>query len=85
MNTSGYAFKFKHVGNESAFTSFNIATPPDSSIQVKVDQTADLSTLIDTFERFILACGFVLPEGAHLDFVGEEDSERLPIIEHPEE
>ena len=54
--------RFEHDDEEDA-TSVNITT-----------HAVSIEAVIDVFERFLLACGWGLPEGAH---IGIEEEEKL--------
>ena len=61
---SHYSFSYNYVDTDSSV--------PNHNIVHKVDGTADVTVLIETFHRFLLACGFTIPDGFYLDFVQEE-------------
>jgi hypothetical protein len=70
---SHYSFSYTYVdGNPDS-------SVPDHNITHNVDGTADVTDLIETFHRFLLACGFTIPDGYYLDLVKEEANKRVEL------
>jgi len=46
---------------------------PNHDITHSVAGTADVTDLIESFHRFLLACGFDIPPGYYLDLVKETE------------
>jgi hypothetical protein len=59
---------------------------PDHEIIHNVAGTADVTDLIESFHRFLLACGFNIPDGYYLDLVKETEKRlELPDLEIDDE
>jgi hypothetical protein len=57
---------------------------PNHDITHQVDGSADVTDLIESFHRFLLACGFNIPASYYLDLVKEDSNNTRADLSHPE-
>ena len=70
---SSYNFSYNYVEDKPE------SDIPDHNITHSIDGSADVTDLIESFHRFLLACGFAIPEGYYLDLVKEETNKRVEL------
>jgi hypothetical protein len=75
---SHYSFSYNYIDNNPD------SSVPNHTIVHNVDGTADVTDLIETFHRFLLACGFTIPDGFYLDLVQEEGNNKRTELDHPD-
>ena len=73
---SAYTFNYNYVEDNAE------SDIPNHNITHSVDGSADVTDLIESFHRFLLACGFSIPDGFYLDLVKEESKTRVEL-DHP--
>jgi hypothetical protein len=74
---SHYSFSYTYIDSSTE------SDIPDHSIVHNVSSSADVTDLIETFHRFLLACGFAIPEGYYLDLVKDGGNNKRAELEHP--
>jgi hypothetical protein len=70
---TAYTFNYNYVEDNAE------SDIPNHDITHSVDGSADVTDLIESFHRFLLACGFDLPSGYYLDLVKEDTNKRVEI------
>jgi hypothetical protein len=70
---SHYSFSYTYVDDNPN------SDVPDHNITHNVAGSADVTDLIETFHRFLLACGFTIPDGYYLDLVKEDNNKRAEL------
>lgn len=75
---SHYSFSYNYIDNNPD------SDIPNHTIVHNVDGAADVTDLIETFHRFLLACGFTIPDGFYLDLVQEEGNNKRVELDHPD-
>ena len=70
---SFYSFSYNYSDNDPS------SDIPEHNITHNIDGSADVEDLIDTFERFLLACGFKLPSNCRIDIVPEDMNKRVEL------